>query len=152
MTETPKTPDVPVATEPPPARVQKVGDWHLVTYQSWQISVDPAGLPMLPRHLHPRDWADFAGCMQVAVDVGNQIIAANEEKQKAQEAKGEKTGLSSRKAIVTQGPPPQGSVRMRTTSAQQRAASIGRAKRRNVRRTTTAAPAKPGRNPTRRET
>ena len=48
-------------SEPPPATVRKVGDWHLVTYGTWQISIGPDGLIMLPRHLHPREHEDFAG-------------------------------------------------------------------------------------------
>jgi hypothetical protein len=116
-------------TEPAPqaARVQKAGDWHLVTYGAWQISVAPDGLLMLPRHLHPDHVADFAACAQVAVDVGRDVIAANEARvSRAPSSR----RLSSRRAVVTQGPPPEGTTRMRQTSAAARAASIGRGKRR----------------------
>jgi len=124
-----------------PARVQKAGDWHLVTHGTWQISVGPDGLLMLPRHLHPRELDDFVRCAQVAKDVGNQVVAANEKK--AQEAT-QKPALSARRAIIAQGPPPPGATRMRATSAQQRAASIGRDKRRGTRR---AAAQQRGRQP-----
>jgi hypothetical protein len=107
------------------AIVKKHGDWTLVTYGSWQISVGPDGLPHLPRHLHPREWADFAGAMAVAVDVGNDIMTSNEEKGKA-----DTINRPSRRAVVTQGPPPEGTTRMRATSKQQKSASIGRPKRR----------------------
>src|SRR5271168_2549329 len=94
-----------------PARVQKAGDWHLVTHGAWQISVAPDGLLMLPRHLHPRELDDFVRCALVAKDVGTEVIAANEKK--AEEAA--KPGLSARRAIVAQGPPPDGAMRMHTT-------------------------------------
>jgi hypothetical protein len=109
---------------PPAAKVQKVGAWHLVTRGSWQVSVGPDGLLMLPRHLHPDEWDEFVASAEIAKDVGQQVIAANNAKEQAAP-----TGLSSRRAIVTQGPPPAGTVRMQATTAHQRAATIGRPKR-----------------------
>lgn len=112
----------------PIARVQKAGEWTLVSCGSWEISVAPDGLLTLPRHLHPRDFEDFVACAQVAVDVSNHIIAGNE----ARAAQTTGRGLSTRRAIVSQGGPPAGASRMRTTTAQQRSASIGRSKGRSA--------------------
>ncbi len=114
-------------TETPPATVQKAGDWHLVTYGSWQISIAPDGLLSLPRHLHPQEFAEFVACGQVAVDVGNEIIAANIAKQTAPPTK---MALPTRHAVVTAGPPPEGTTRMRIN---QHGSSIGRAKQRGGR-------------------
>ncbi len=109
----------------PPARVQKAAGHYLVTHGTWQISVAPDGLLMLPRHLHPDEVDDFIRCALVAKDVGGGVIKENESKTPA-------PGLSTRRAIVTQGPPPPGTTRMRTTSGQQRAATIGRGKRKGA--------------------
>lgn len=106
-----------------PATVQKHEDWHLVTYGGWQISVAPDGLIMLPRHLHHEDVEGFAGCMAVARDVAATVVASNS---KLQLAAQDGAGLSSRRAILSQGGPPEGAVRMRSVSAQQRSSVIGR--------------------------
>ena len=125
------------------AKVQKAGDWHLITYGTWQISVGPDGMLMLPRHLHPNELADFAGAAQVAADIGNQVIADNERRKPAQSVK-----LNSRSAILTEGPPPPGTVRMRMTTGQQRSAAIGRPKRTKARNPAPEPPVKD--TPTRR--
>lgn len=124
------------ADQTPPATVQKHGNWFLVTYGAWQISVDPTGLLMLPRHLDPDDVDDFVGCAQVATDVGRKVRETNEAREAARVAKlGPQPPAGPRnRVIVTEGPPPEGTTRMRTVSAQQRAATIGRPKRRDPRR------------------
>lgn len=127
----------------PTAKVQKAGNWHLVTFGSWQISVDPTGLLMLPRHLHPEEFAEFVACGQIAVDIGTQVRAENEKK-----AENDDRRLGSRQAILTQRgtEPAAGTVRMRTDTGQSRNATIGRAKRRGTANTATKA------TPTRRST
>lgn len=109
----------------PPARVQKAAGHYLVTHATWQISVAPDGLLMLPRHLHPEEVEDFVRCALVAKDIGAGVIKENDQKTPAPAA-----GLNGRGAIIQHGPPPPGTTRMRVTSAQQRAASMGREKRR----------------------
>lgn len=54
--------------------------WHLVEAGTWQVSVAPDGLLMLPRHLHPSEVADFCAAAMAAADVGHEVIKANEEK------------------------------------------------------------------------
>lgn len=54
--------------------------WHLVEAGSWQVSVAPDGLLMLPRHLHPAEVADFCAAAQAAADVGHEVIKANDER------------------------------------------------------------------------
>ena len=110
----------------PPARVQKADGHHLVTHSGWQISVAPDGLLMLPRHLHPDEVEDFVRCALVAKDIGSGVIKENEQRPPGG------PGLSARQAIVTQGAPPSGATRMRTTSGPQRA-TIGRSQRRGSR-------------------
>ena len=110
----------------PPATVRAHGDYHLVTYGTWEISIAPDGLLMLPRHLHPREVADFVACAAVAADVGADKIADNERKA----AENKTVGLSGRRAIVTEGPPPAGAVRMKTTPRQHQG-SIGRRQQRS---------------------
>jgi hypothetical protein len=107
-----------------PPSVQAVGDWQLVTHGTWQISVGPDGLLMLPRHLHPREWDDFVAAGTIAKQVGNDVIAANSHK-----ARKDNRRLPTRRgAIVTEGEPPAGTVRM-NVSQQQAAATIGRPRR-----------------------
>lgn len=108
-----------------PATVQRHGSWHLVTYGSWQISVDPAGVIMLPRHLHPREVDDFVGCMAVAKDVALTVVSTNERATAV--AATRPGGRSSSAVVITQGPPPPGLQRIPT---QQRTATIGRVKSR----------------------
>lgn len=109
---------------PPVAKVQKVGDWHLVTCGSWQISVAPDALLMLPRHLHPNEVAEFVACAMAAADVGTHVLAANNAKATGNLGH----GLPSRRAIVAQGPPPPGAVRMPIAQR----STIGQPKRRNA--------------------
>jgi hypothetical protein len=142
------TPPKPEAPKPPPARVQKKHGHLLVSYGTWQISIAPDGLLMLPRHLHPRDVDDFVGCLAVAKDIAAHLINTN---QKAAEKDDRR--LPPRRAIVTQGPPPPGTTRMPVTpraSLQQRSASIGRQKRRGTEQRAATPTATP--RPTRRNT
>lgn len=52
--------------------------WSLVERGSWQVSVGPDGLIMLPRHLHPSEVDDFCAAVQAAAPVGVKQRAANE--------------------------------------------------------------------------
>jgi hypothetical protein len=123
MTDTPEpTPEAPPI---PPARVQKSGDWHLVTHASWEVSVHPDGMLMLPRHLHPHEVDDFVRCIMTAKDIGAGVIKDNREKTPAANPR-----LNTRQAIVGHGGAPSGTARMQVTSRQHRAASVGRDKRR----------------------
>lgn len=129
--ETP--PPAPEPALPEGATVQVIGEpgpagvWHLVTYGAWQVSVSPDGLLMLPRHLHPREWADFAAAGAIAADVAAKVVADNEAKGSLDDR-----SLPSGRAIITEGPPPAGAMRMITTpgpnqpSPQARKATIGR--------------------------
>ena len=54
---------------------------------------------------------------------GEAVVASNS---KLQLAAQDGAGLSSRRAILSQGGPPEGAVRMRSVSAQQRSSVIGR--------------------------
>lgn len=148
--DTPAVPLQPAQAPAAPATVKEAGGWHLISYGSWQISVAPDGLLMLPRHLHPDEFAHFVACGKVAADIGLKIQADNTAKEKlaATSQAPRRTPLPTRQAILTQGPPPQGTKRMRVTSAQQRAATIGRGKRSREQPT----PAAPDHvtNPTRR--
>ena len=59
----------PVAP-PPGVGIQSYpGGWHLVEKGTWQVSVSPDGMIMLPRHLHPLEIADF--CAAAAGAVGS---------------------------------------------------------------------------------
>lgn len=145
-----QVPQAPV----PPATVKEAGGWHLVSYGTWQISVGPDGLLMLPRHLHPDEFAHFVACGKVAADIGLKIQAGHAAKAKLAAASEtpRRTPLPTRQAILAQGPPPDGTKRMRVTSAQQRSATIGRGKRgreTNTPATPTATPDHAN-NPTRR--
>lgn len=113
---------------PTEAAVQQVGDWCLVTYGNWQVSVSPDGLLMLPRHLHPREWADFVAAGSVAIQEAAKIIEANQDRAKNDD----RTPMSSA-AIITEGPPPAGAMRMMTTPGPnqpvRQSAAIGRPRR-----------------------
>ena len=126
---------------PEGATVQAVGDpsvptgvWQLVTYGSWQISIGPDGLLMLPRHLAPSEVADFCACATVAALIGAAVIADNEAR-----AAGDNRALPPGRAIIAQGSPPPGATPMILTAgpgklppnqlAQRDRATIGRPKR-----------------------
>lgn len=57
---------------------EQQGDWRLVRFGSWEISVGPDGLLMLPRSLRPADVEDFIAAATEAAQIGASIVAANE--------------------------------------------------------------------------
>jgi hypothetical protein len=120
--------DTPQQAPEPAARVQSYPNgWHLVSCGTWQISVSADGLLMLPRHLHPAEVEDFCTAAAAAAEIGTQVVALNQQRTKPVGAP------ASAAPMVTEGPPPPGYVRMpvtpRGSSAQERAATIGRPKR-----------------------
>jgi hypothetical protein len=76
---------------------QHAGGWRLVTAGSWQISVGPDGLLLLPRHLHPGEVEDFVSAVTTAAEVGTRIRAINEE-----QARSDNRSPASRSARVQQ--------------------------------------------------
>lgn len=63
---------------PPPDGVERFPNgWSLANHETWQISVGPDGLLMLPRHLAPSEVADFCAAAQVAAEEGLLKIAWN---------------------------------------------------------------------------
>jgi hypothetical protein len=122
---------------PRKAKVRTVpGNWHLVEYGNWQVSVGPDAMIMLPRHVHPREVEDFVGAMLAAAEVGKEVAAANAENHREVDLE----NLPSDAAIVTEGPPPPGAVKMAVTERAATAATIGR-KRRDPRAPRPAQPA-----------
>lgn len=129
MTEQP--PEQTPEPEPLPegVSVQTVGDpgtpsgvWRLVGYGTWEVSVGPDGLLRLPAHLHPREVADFIAAATEAAKVGLAVIAENTEKAGRDDRR-----LPPARAIVREGPPPAGAMRMLTRPGpNQPQGSIGR--------------------------
>lgn len=122
-TETPPGADEPLAT------VTQHRDWYLVAYGTWEISVGPDGLLMLPRHLVPSEAADFCACARAAAEVGQQVIDANKDKTKTVDL----ASLPSATPAVTDGDVPAGRSRLGVTprgGSQQTSATIGRPKAR----------------------
>jgi hypothetical protein len=97
--------------------------WSLVTAGTWQISVAPDGLLMLPRHLHPREVSDFLAAAVAAAEEGERIVKENQENEKPVP---ELTGQAD--AVVTEGPPPPGLIPMTVSGGpnQPPTGSIGR--------------------------
>jgi hypothetical protein len=102
----PKPEPEPETPLPDGASIQTVGDldnpagvWKLITYGGWQVSVSPDGLLMLPRHLHPREWADFVAAGSIAANVAAQTVADNAEK-----GRRDNRALPASRAIVREGP------------------------------------------------
>jgi hypothetical protein len=92
MSDTPEDATEDVVTDPvqpteetpeeeikPTVRAYPEG-WHLVEHGSWQVSVAPDGLLMLPRHLQPHEAEDFAKAILAAKDVGHEVVRANARK------------------------------------------------------------------------
>lgn len=83
MTETPVDATEEVDADPSsdvlPTVQQFPEGWHLVEAGSWQVSVAPDGLLMLPRHLHPSEVDDFCAAAKAAADVGHAVVRANDE-------------------------------------------------------------------------
>ena len=116
------------ATSPPEPEgdeptVREWGDWKAVRCGNWEISVSPDGLLMLPRHLHPREFADFVKAGTHAAKIGAEMIAANQ-----QRAQGDDRSIPDARAIVTEGRPPAGMMPMLVTAGpnQPLRGSIGR--------------------------
>jgi hypothetical protein len=116
----------------PTASIRTVGDppdrWHLVEYGTWQVSIAPDGLLMLPRHVHPREVQDFVSAMLAAAEVAEKARESYENDRK----KLDLSKLPGDSLIVTEGPPPPGAVKAVITSregAVEPRSSIGRTKR-----------------------
>jgi len=72
---TPETTDAP---ETPEATCERFPNgWSLVRAGTWEISVGPDGLLMLPRHLHPNEVADFLISATAAAEEGARIVEEN---------------------------------------------------------------------------
>jgi hypothetical protein len=115
--------------------------WHLVEYGTWQISVAPDGLLMLPRHLHPVDVQDFVSCALAAAQVGAKVVAENTDNLM------EVGPPVPMKPIITptgEDPPP-GAVKMVLTERQAAAArgAPARARRRDPRQPPAPQPVQP---------
>jgi hypothetical protein len=94
------------------ATVRKVeGNWHLVEYGTWQVSVAPDGLLMLPRHLHPDEVDDFVNAILAASEVGQKVKTDNEKA-----AEGDDRTLPASSVLVTEGGVPPGAVRVKTAA------------------------------------
>jgi hypothetical protein len=134
----PTEPTEPVEppTDVPDGTVQTFGDppnqWHLITYGTWQISVAPDGLLMLPRHLHPREWGDFQAAATLAAQVAEQVVADNQAR-----AAGDDLTLPPAHVTLSQGGVPPGQARMTVSPGpnqprpQRNRAAIGRPAPRN---------------------
>jgi hypothetical protein len=110
--------------------------WHLVERGTWQVSVAPDGLLMLPRHLHPDEIDDFCAAARAAAPVGRKQRAANEEKTTPQPT--EEELLAQPSVFVTEAgaEEPAGTVRMMATpraGTPQDRSAIGRPRRRDPR-------------------
>jgi hypothetical protein len=120
--------------------------WSLVRAGTWEISVGPDGLLMLPRHLDPREVADFVVSAVAAAEEGARI----QEDNKANETP--LGDLPPRRAMVTPaGQIPAGATPMTVSAVgnnvrQQPTGSIGR---RGDRRQQTNRAAMPGQAPRR---
>jgi hypothetical protein len=98
-------------TEEPQAVVTKYKDWHLVRFGTWEISVAPDGLSMLPRHLAPSEVADFCACARAAAEVGQKVQDENRTKTKEVDL----NDLPSAAPIIAEGGLPPGAVRLPVT-------------------------------------
>ena len=96
------------------AEVERIATgWHLVTFGSWQVSISPDGLLMLPRHVKPSEVEEFVGACLAAAEVGAQVQAENAER-------GSKDDRSrpSRAVMTTTGGVPPGYTRVPTVAGQ----------------------------------
>jgi hypothetical protein len=124
--------------EPVPGIRRFDSGWSLIEMGTWQISVAPDGLLMLPRHLHPDEVDDFCATARAAAVVGRETIEANTARTTPQPTGGE---LADPGPILTETgrEPPEGSVKMVVTprtGSQRDASAIGRPKRTDPRQPT----------------
>src|SRR4051812_23715282 len=112
-------------TDTAEATVRTVDGWKLVEYGTWQVSVGPDGLLMLPRHLHPDEVDDFVNAILAAGEVGRKIKTDN-----ASAAQSDDRSLPASTILVTEGGVPPGAVRINTSAGSnpepQPRGSIGR--------------------------
>jgi hypothetical protein len=132
--------------EPTATVVSYPQGWHLVERGSWQVSVAPDGLIMLPRHLTAADVADFCAAVQAAAPIATRQSAENDEKTTPPPT--EEELLASAGVFVTEAgaDPPSGAVRMMTTpraGAQVDQAAIGRPRRKDPRQPPSTQPPLP---------
>lgn len=130
---TPEPAPEAVTPEPAPEAVATVtmlpNGWHLIEHGTWQVSVDPTGTILLPRHLSPAEAHDFAGAILAAGEVGHQLKTANEEL-----AKGDDRSRPSRRVAVTAGGIPTGAVRLAGKASADKPTARGSIGRRSQRR------------------
>jgi len=110
--------------------------WSLVERGSWQVSVAPDGLIMLPRHLHPSEAADFCAAVQAAAPVGAKQRAANDAKTTPPLTEEELLASPAAFVAETGTEPVPGATPMRVTprtGLPRDRATIGRPKRQDVR-------------------
>jgi hypothetical protein len=67
--------DNPVPVEP--SCEEYPNGWSLVTAGTWQVSIGPDGLLMLPRHLRPQDVSEFVAAIEAAAREGARKIEEN---------------------------------------------------------------------------
>ena len=63
--------------------------WSLVRHGTWEVSIGPDGLIMLPRHLQPDEVDDFIQAITKAAAVGSAKQISNQKAQAQQEASGQ---------------------------------------------------------------
>jgi len=62
--------------------------WSLVRHGTWEVSIGPDGLIMLPRHLDPLELDDFVEAVTKAATVGSAKQIANQNAQNKHELSG----------------------------------------------------------------
>ena len=95
--------------------------WTLVTYDTEQISIDPAGLLMFPRHCTPEEAPNYIAAITAAAALATTIRDNNTKLAAANTATGHTNPPA---VIVTEGPPPPGATPLTPQ------ATIGRQKNR----------------------
>ena len=105
---------------------EQYGDWKLIRYGSWEISVGPDGLLRLPNLLRPADVDDFLAAATEAAKIGAQIITANQ----AAAAQDDRRLPPGRAIVTPRGQrPPAGAAPMIVTPRGQPYSTIGRPSR-----------------------
>lgn len=92
--------------------------YHLVTASGTEITVDPCGNLLFPRHCTPAEVPGYLDVMAKAAELGAKIRIDNE----ARAADTTSKPLTTGPMIVTEGPPPPGAQQL----PQRDRASIGR--------------------------